>query len=516
MALLNDRQIHISAGTNRKDMHWKPQTLMVSELYERLRTPARGTETLEQYLKLKKSQQDDLKDVGGFIAGSLAGERRKANAVTGRDIVTLDFDNIPSYGTDGVINAVDALQCGYCIYSTRKHMETGPRLRILIPLDRTVTADEYEPIARYLAKRIGIQMADPTTFEASRLMYWPSCSADGEYVYKTNDAPFVKADLVLSTYTDWHNFDEWPQVPGANSYQKLAVKQGDPEEKPGVVGAFNRVYDVYSAMDKFLPGIYAQVETDPNRFTYLNGSTTGGAVIYDHGKFLYSHHATDPCGGRLVNAFDLIRLHLFGDKDDEAKADTPNNRLPSYQAMCAFAVADVGVAALMAKERHDAAVADFEGVEATNDSAPVNWMIKLQVNPQTGAIKSTIDNILIILDNDPMLKGKFALNQFAGRGEVLGALPWSADGARRLWSDTDSNGLYWYLEKAYNITGRGNIDAALDIHAATHAFNLVQEYIGRLNWDGVSRLDTLFVDYLGAEDTAYNRAVCRKDRKSVV
>lgn len=510
MALLNDRQLHISAGTNRKDMHWKPQTLMVSELYERLRTPARSTETLEQYLKLKKSQQDDLKDVGGFVAGSLAGERRKANAVTGRDIVTLDFDNIPSYGTDGVINAVDALQCGYCIYSTRKHMETGPRLRILIPLDRTVTVDEYEPIARYLAKRIGIQMADPTTFEASRLMYWPSCSADGEYVYKTNDAPFVKADLVLSTYTDWHNFDEWPQVPGAISYQKLAVKQGDPEEKPGVVGVFNRVYDVYSAMDKFLPGIYAQVETDPNRFTYLNGSTTGGAVIYDHGKFLYSHHATDPCGGRLVNAFDLIRLHLFGDKDDEAKADTPNNRLPSYQAMCAFAVADVGVAALMAKERHDAAVADFEGVEATNDSAPVNWMIKLQVNPQTGAIKSTIDNILIILDNDPMLKGKFALNQFAGRGEVLGALPWSADGARRLWSDTDSNGLYWYLEKAYNITGRGNIDAALDIHAATHAFNLVQEYIGRLKWDGVSRLDTLFVDYLGAEDTAYNRAVCRK------
>lgn len=516
MNLTIDRKICISVGSSRKDIHWKPQTLMVSELYERLRTPARGTETIEQYFKLKKVQQDDLKDVGGFVAGSLAGERRKSNAITGRDVVTLDFDNIPSYGTDGVIQSVDALQCGYCIYSTRKHITTGPRLRILIPLDRTVTADEYEPIARYIAKQIGIQMADPTTFEASRLMYWPSCSADGEYIYKTKDAPFVSADRVLSTYQDWHNFDEWPQVPGAVSYQRLAVKQGDPEDKPGVVGAFNRVYDIFSAMDNFLPGIYASVENDPNRFTYLNGSTAGGAVIYDHGKFLYSHHATDPCSGRLVNAFDLIRLHLFGDKDDDAKADTPNNRLPSYKAMCEFAVADASVAALMAKERHDSAVADFDGVGAADNADGnsmtdnLDWMTKLAVNPQTGAVKSTIDNVLIILDNDPMLKGKFALNQFAGRGEVLGVLPWSKDGRCRLWSDTDSNGLYWYLERAYNITGRGNIDAALDVHAATHAFNLVQEYISRLNWDGIPRLDTLFIEYLGADDTEYNRAVCRK------
>lgn len=510
MALANDRRINISAGTSRKDKNWKAQTLLVSELYERLRTPARGAETQDQYLRLKKAQQDDLKDVGGFVGGALSGGRRKASAVTGRDVVTLDFDNIPSYGTDGVILAVDALGYGYCVYSTRKHMATGPRLRILLPLDRTVTADEYEPIARRLAAYIGIQMADPTTFEPSRLMYWPSCSSDGEYIYRTKDAGFVPADGVLGTYTDWRDFNQWPQVPGAVSYQRMAVKQGDPEEKPGAVGAFNRVYDVFSAMDKFLPGIYGQVDTDPNRFTFLGGSTTGGAVIYDHGKFLYSHHATDPCSGKLVNAFDLVRLHKFADLDDEARVDTPNNRLPSYRAMCELAIADSGVAALMARERHEAAVKDFEGIGADNGGDPVNWMSKLQVHPQTGAVKSTIDNILIILDNDPMLRAKFALNQFAGRGEVLGPLPWSKEGKRRLWSDTDSNGLYWYLEKAYNVTGRGNIDAALDIHAATHAFNDVQQYINRLSWDGVPRLDTLFVDYLGAEDSEYTRAVCRK------
>lgn len=513
MNLVHDRQLNISVGTSRKDTSWKPQTITIGDLWDRLKSPARGVETLTQYLALKKAQQDDLKDVGGFVAGTLNGGHRKAGAVTGRDMVTLDFDTIPPYGTDGILQAVEDMGCGFCVYSTRKHMPTAPRLRILIPLDRTVTADEYEPIARHIAAQIGIQMADPTTFQPSRLMYWPSCSADGEYIFKYKDAPLIMADQILATYTDWHDFTSWPQVPGAVSYQKLAMKQGDPDTKPGVVGAFNRAYgDVFNVMDKLLPGIYEPVDNDPNRFTYLGGSTTGGAVIYDDGKFLFSHHATDPCSGRLVNAFDLVRLHKFGDKDDAALDGTPNNRLPSYKAMCEFAVADPLVSALMAQERHDQAVQDFEGVEATNDADAVNWMQKLQCNPQTGAIKSTIDNVIIILDNDPMLKGKFALNQFAGRGEILGTLPWSKDGTRRLWSDTDSNGLYWYLEKAYNITGRGNIDAALDIHAATHAFNEVQDYINRLSWDGVPRLDTLFIDYLGAEDdpVGYCRAVCRK------
>ena len=519
MKLLYDRQLTISVGNSRKDMSWKPQTLTIGELWEKLKVPARGTETVAQYLALKKVQQDDLKDVGGFMAGTLQGGRRKASAVTGRDVVTLDFDTIPPYGTDGVIKSADVLGYGYAVYSTRKHIETAPRLRLLFPLDRTVTADEYEPIARWLAAKIGIQMADPTTFEPSRLMYWPSCCVDSDYVFQYKDAPLLPSDQVLETYADWHDYTSWPQVPGAVSYAKLAAKQGDPDTKPGIVGAFNRAYgDVYNVMDKLLPGIYEPVDNDPNRFTYLGGSTTGGAVVYDHGKFLYSHHATDPCGGKLVNCFDLVRLHKFGDLDDRAQPDTPFNRLPSFNAMCEFAVADPTCSSLLARERHDEAVKDFEGVGPDNNDAPDNWMQKLDLNARSGLIKPTIDNILIIMNNDPLLKGKFALNQFAGRGEVLGQLPWAIDGKRRLWSDTDSNGLYWYLEKAYSITGRGNIDAALDIHAATHAFNEVRDYLRDLKWDGAPRLDTLFIDYLGAEDdtAGYCRAVCRKSFTAAV
>ncbi len=508
----NDRMITISAGASRRATQWMPQTLLVSELWNKLKTPARGKETLSEYLNMKKSEQDELKDIGGFVGGTLSGMRRKANNVTGRDVVTLDLDNIPPGGTDDILRRVDALGCGYCVYSTRKHQSAAPRLRVLFPLDRTISADEYEPIARKMGSYIGLDFADPTTFEVSRLMYWPSCSADSTYVFLVGDKPFVSADGILATYENWHDMTAWPALPGQQQLTKLAVKQGDPEAKNGVVGVFCRTYDIHRAMDELIPGIYEPVDTMPGRYTYIGGSTTGGAVLYENGKFLYSHHATDPCSGKLVNAFDLVRLHKYGDKDDEAQAGTPTNRLPSFTAMCEYAMSLNDVAALLSKERYESAAKDFEGVGPDNDDDIANWASLLEVNSQTGAIKSTINNVLVILEHDPLLKGKFALNQFAGRGEVLGPLPWDKCNKRRLWEDNDNNGLYWYLEKVYRITGNGKIDSALSLHSNTFAFNDVRNYLDGLKgtWDGKFRLDTLFIDYLGAKDTKYNRAATRK------
>lgn len=505
--MINDRQITISVGAGRRATQWQPQTLYISEFYNRLRTPARGTETMADYLAMAKSQQDDLKDVGGFVAGALIGPRRKAGAVRGRDVVTLDLDNIPAGGTDDVVRRIEGLGCGYCVYSTRKHAPASPRLRVLLPLDRTCTADEYEPCARRMAEMIGMGYADPTTFEVSRLMYWPSCCADSQYVYYTADKPMLSVDGLLATYADWRDFTVWPVVPGAITPARLAAKQGDPTTKNGIVGAFCRVYDIESAMDTFLPGVYSPVDTMPGRYTFTGGSTTGGAVLYDNGKFLYSHHATDPCGGRLVNAFDLVRIHRFAEMDDTVEPGTPINRLPSYKAMCDAASQDKEVSGLLLKDRWEQAVDAFGPREEPDDSG---WMRELKISARNGLPLATMDNVWKILEHDPRLKGKFAINEFAGRGEVLGALPWTKHAERRLWGDNDNQGLYWYLETYYQITGTGKIDGALSLHSEKHAFNEITDYLSGLQWDGTPRLDTLFVDYLGAEDSPYTRAVTRK------
>lgn len=505
--LIYDRQITISAAGSRKATNWPAQSLYWSELVDRLRTPARGVETLAEYLRLPKSKQDDLKDVGGFVAGTLKGNKRKASNVIGRDVITLDLDNIQPGQTKDILLRVDGLGCAYAVYSTRKHEEAKPRLRVLIPLNRTTTADEYQPLSRKLAEIIGIELCDPSTFEASRLMYWPSCCSDSVYVYQYGDKPFIDVDGVLAMYSDWRNVSEWPEVPGVQQSRiKLAAKQGDPTAKEGIVGAFCKIYDIYKAIEKFIPEEYTPCDNDSGRFTYTGGSTTGGAVVYDNGAFIYSHHATDPAGGRLCNAFDLVRLHKFNHLDEEAKPDTPVNKLPSYSAMCEFAIKDTYVASLLNQERYEKATQDFAVAPEEN----ANWISKLKVSPTTGAPAKTTDNILTIMENDPLLKGKIAYDEFANRGLAMGELPWDSRKERRAWTDNDDAGVRWYMEKIYGITGKDRISDALSMCGRNHAFDDVKAYLTGLSWDGIKRLDTLFIDYLGAADTEYTRAITRK------
>ena len=508
----HDRQITITVGANRRATQWQPQTMLLSELYTRLGVPARGRESLAEYLQMPKSQQDDLKDVGGFVAGTLNGPRRKANAVAGRDLLTLDLDNIPAGGTADVLRRVEGLGCGYCIYSTRKHMASAPRLRVLLPLDRTCTADEYEPCARRMAEYIGMSLADPSTFEASRLMYWPSSCADAEVVYYTADKPMLSVDGLLATYTDWRDYTSWPTVPGAIAPARLAAKQGDPLTKKGAVGAFCRIYDIEAAMDLFLPGVYESVDTMPGRFTFTGGSTTGGAVLYDNGKFLFSHHATDPCGGKLVNAFDMVRLHKFGDQDDVAAPETPTNRLPSFSAMCELASSDPKVAGLLLDERWEKAQEAFGPVEPTPEGAPEDdgsWRRLLDVNTQ-GSPEKTMKNLKTMLLYDPKLVGRLKLNLFSGRIDIVGSIPWKRPSKTNIWGDDDTAQLRIYLEPFFGKVAKNDVIDALAAAASDQAYHPVQEYLEALQWDGKPRLDRLFIDYLGAEDTAYTRAVTRK------
>ncbi len=520
--MINDRMLVISVGNSRKSTNWVRTEIMWSEFVNRLRTPQRTPETIEEYLNMTKAQQGQLKDIGGFVGGALNGTQRKAKNVTGRDLVTLDLDNIASGETDNVLRTIDSLGAGYAVYSTRSHADFRPRLRVIMPLDRTVTADEYEPIARKLASYIGLQMCDPTTFEASRLMYWPACSRDSNYVFAAGDKSFVSADGILNQYTDWHDVTVWPQIPGEVTKAKaLLAKQADPTSKEGIVGAFCREFNIYQAIETYIPHAYETTEHD-DRLTYTGGSTVAGAVIYDGGTFLYSHHATDPCSGQLVNAFDLVRLHLYGDQDEGAKPGTPPNKLPSYQEMKKLAMGNAAVTRDL-NEHFATKASDFftsldKNAAPQLDKPDVEWMAsaKLDYDQNTGRPKKTRDNIMRILQHDPLLAGKIAVDDFAVRGLALGALPWNPEDGRRLWTDTDDAGVAWYLENKFDITGKDKIDGALLLVSESNKINEVKDYLTALEWDKTPRLDTVLTDYLGADDTPYTRAVARKSLTAAV
>lgn len=518
-----DKRITISTAGTRFGP-WVPQTLMLSEFYTRLATPNRSTEIRASYLALPKKRQDDLKDVGGFVGGKLAGRERKSGAVEGRDLITLDIDKVTAGGTQDILRRLEGLGCAYVCYSTRKHAPESPRMRAIFPIDRTVSADEYEALARMAAKYLdpSMQMFDRTTFQPERLMYYPSCSADSEYIFLYADKPFLSADALLGFYKDWRDFREYPLCPEEVDLERhLAGKQQDPTTKEGIIGAFCRVYNIYAAIDKFLPGAYEPVSGSDDRMTFVGGSTAGGAIIYQQGMFLYSHHATDPASGKLCNAFDLVRLHLYGGEDVDAKQGTPVNKMPSYLAMCKFIQSDAAVYAQLQVDTVEAIKADFadmiqteatEGVPAlvlpgTPERKELTFKVELS---QDGTPRTTLDNAWALLETDPVLKGKIILDVFAGRGVAVGPYPWNHDEEVRPWTDNDDIGVQWYLEKYHDYRSKGDVLSALSLCGNNHRIDPVKSYLDSLTWDNVPRLDTLYIDYLGAEDNAYTRAVTRK------
>ena len=116
-----------------------------------------------------------------------------------------------------------------------------------------------------------------------------------------------------------------------------------------MVGLFNRVYfPISTAIDEFLQGVYEPTADTSGRYDFIPGEGSAGVVIYDD-KFSYSHHATDPAGGKLCNAFDLVRLHKFSEDDDKK----------SYKQMCEFAMTLDKVKLQDLEEKKQRAADDF-------------------------------------------------------------------------------------------------------------------------------------------------------------
>ncbi|PGH21771.1 virulence-associated protein E [Fusobacterium polymorphum] len=516
----NSRKLIISEANNRHSKQWVTTEITWSEFVDRLGKPKITAETLDEFLSYSKSKQDDIKDVGGFVGGKLKGNLRRSEAVESRSLITLDLDNLAYEDDTKIIKTLNSLGCAYAVYSTRKHQTTKPRIRVILPLAEDVSADEYEPIARKVAESIGLRYCDPTTFQAVRLMYWPSHSTDSDYVFTYADKPMLDGKAVLNMYVDWRDVTTWPEVPDAQKlHQNMLKKQENPLEKEGMVGAFCRRFNIYQAIDEFLPGTYETCDI-PDRLTFIGGSTTAGAIVYQDGLFLYSHHATDPCSQKLVNAFDLVRLHKFGHKDISADVNTPVAKLPSWIAMKEWVLSKTDVKKDLLKERQQKAIAEFsitydkneevlEGEIVEDDD---NWKDDIQYSADGMKALSTLSNIILILRNDKELKFKIFKDIFSSRILVRDGVPWDRkfETPDRIWTDTDDAGLRWYLESNYGITSTNKIIDGVNLIAEENAENKVATRLQSTQWDGEKRLETLFIDYLGCEDNAYTREVSEK------
>lgn len=547
-------KIKITTGLSRFDKDWKVVETTWSDFLQRLRKPVRTKETMAEYKAMTRQARCAVKDVGGYVGGPMERDGARNNvSCNWRTLVTIDIDGetaVPD--TSKIITVLNTFGCAYVLHPTHSWTTDKPRFRAVLPLDRPVSAEEYTPIALKVAERIGFDVVDPTTCQKARIMFWPSCPSDMPYeIVAAGTAIPLKADAILGEYLDWRNAAEWPGADeGVLRAQRRRHITGtltdgrvkDPTTKDGWVGAFCKTYSIDDAITAFgLP--YRQAGHD--RWTYTGGSSYGGAVVYGDGRFLYSNHATDPVSGQLCNAFDLVRIHKFGDQDNLASPEAPANRLPSYSAMIDLCgdidevvvahnqlILDAGAipdtkpsnlptktqkrerAAKSGQSEPVSALADIDELLGSDDGAAPDkaWMAQLDASRKN--LMPTPNNYDLIFNHDPFLKDTLRIDTFAQRKLVKRALPWDKEGEAypREFTDTDIAELALYFSRKWKIhTGKEALASTIEVQMAKDMVHPVKEWLANLpEWDGVVRAETVLIRYLGADDTALTRAVTRK------
>ncbi|KEO84772.1 virulence protein E [Tumebacillus flagellatus] len=503
-------ELDISFGKHRADTAWKPEYLTWDEFVDRLRKVRRTSETIAEYDKMHNIARHKAKDGPAFVGGLVRGGRRKKENVDTRSLITLDADHITD---DGFLFACELVLGGtaYAVYSTHSHRPHAPKYRLVVPADRTMTPDEYAAVARKIAEQIGMLYFDSTTFHVHRLMYLPSCSKDAEPFLEVVDGDPLFVDGVLAEYDDWRDVMQWPRHPDAKIERTAAHRMEDPRVKQGVIGAFCRLFSISEAIETFLPDTYEAVDDTLTRYTFVGASSYGGLVVYDDDTFAYSHHESDPCSGREVNAFDLVRLHKFGALDDRASEKTNITKLPSYTAMMAFAANNGRVKREMLSQLSD----DFAEAEAESDEEgpQTDWVEELKTSEKTGLPLPTAKNAELILSNGAF-SGVLAYDAFGNTEVIRKALPWRPRERPHEdyepWLAADDKRLLHWFGKNYEIKAASTIQNAFTEVAHANRFHPIIEFLEAQEWDGRERVERLFIDYLGAEDSAYVREVTRK------
>lgn len=510
----------ISFAKTRLAKEWDQAEVPWEQLIKTLTTTLRTKETFEEYMAMSKDKQGDVKDHGGFVGGALTDKLRKRGHVSARSLITFDLDECPN----DMIDLLDLLNpFKMIIYSTHKHTSAKPRLRLIIPLTDECSEEEYEPVSRMVAKELSeacgfsFECFDPTTHQATRLMYFPTTSADGEFYSKVLSGKEVNPKEELAKYKDWHNTEEWPKSEKEEKIRRSEItKLGDPTKKDFIIGYFCSVFNIYDVIEKFLSDVYIE-GTIKDRYTYVGSESSNGAIVYDNGTYLYSNHSHDPAMGQgALNAFDLVRIHKFGELDKDVPEGTKSGNLPSYKACKKWAEALPELKEVIDEARNrkaaERAKKDFEwDLDMPQEEGDDSWMSDLQRHPENHKILETYDNYSIILNNDPRLKGLVGINQFSTYPEVLKKAPWKrADVSNPSWTDNDDAQLFGYINKYYGLKNTLFLGKAVEGWMSTNAFDPVKDFIESVKWDGKPRVESYFIDYLGADDNVYVRTVTRK------
>jgi predicted P-loop ATPase len=411
---------------------------------------------------------------------------RRKDAVVSRSALTLDIDHADSSFAEAVELA---FPYAAILHTTFSSSPDAPRYRLIVPTSREMAPDEYVVAAHTVMQMLGEEQFDRSSAEPERYMYRPAAKEPSWFSWWELPGDAVDPDELLADFQEDLSGEPIPRP---------SKTKRDPFEIDGVIGAFNRAYEDWDLLIEEYELPYEKVAED--RYHLVGArSQAGMGPVRDVAGFVYSHHANDPAYGKTCSAFDLVRLHRFGDLDSDSKPQTPVNKLPSHEAMLAVATTDHRAIAQLVG-------LDFDEVMDDDVATPGKWKLSLS-RDRNGKFRDCIQNWDLVRDNDPAFQA-LSYNELSLSPEATEDLPWrEVKSDSRVFTETDRWEAMDYLEREYGFRPtKQRLDALVDVTAGRRVFNPVRDYLQDLVWDGKPRVETCLP---GVRATDFTRRVAR-------
>ena len=455
-----------------------------------------------------KARINDLKSGPNYIAGFSKEQKRGDKTLQNREVAILEFDAMSEGECLDVAKHLPGVRA--IEHDTFKSRAINPRKRLLVLLDRQVNQKEYGRLISWLASKFSAPM-DDDCYTWSQAMYFPAIPFDGmdDYHCQLHEGGALIVDKVLQLAKQLPPRKRGQlTIAGRTLDEELheaASKCQDPcQSTVSLVRWWCRAFSNADAIDIFLKDIFTP--SCKGRYQHVNASSKDGGIIYREkgytGDFFYCHHSNcDPYAGMLLNAFDNVRLHLYGhlDKDPDG---TPYTQLPSFKKMEKLAETNK-----IAKKLIE--VAEREDAKEVFQDAGEEWRQELTRDKRHNVVKRAA-NFQLIAENDPELQciryDVFHDKYVIEGGAILGReTPYLID---EVLAD-----IAHHVDELYDIIGLSPNKVMQDIVTViskSRRFHPVKEDIESVAWDGKPRVDTLLIRYLGAPDTPLTRAMTRK------
>ena len=149
-------------------------------------------------------------NAGFFVGGAFSDDVRVDEDLLCRSLLTLDIDEYQGGDIDDLSFDLELSGLGaFVAYSTHRHVNNIPRVRLVLPLSREVSSDEYRVISQAFCKTLTLFKFDPCSFKPNQFMFYPCCRpVGGDRWVMVGDGDAVNVDLFLTDKDDVFDVDD--------------------------------------------------------------------------------------------------------------------------------------------------------------------------------------------------------------------------------------------------------------------------------------------------------------------